>query len=243
MQRAGRAGRTGPGKCYRLYTRLMFERELERETPPEILRSNLSNVVLYLKALSVINVLEFDFIDPPDAKSLRSSLLTLYRLGAIDRKGLITSIGKAMTCLPLEPCLSRTVVHVLGSTTCKTSIRRVFNIASMLSSGDVLLNKTPRGDDRDDVVRCSRLVHKSGDHFTYVVFNHISHFVVRNTRLPTLNITTRTQVRFHADRIRDCCEERKRRKRLVFRSSASSSNLETCIESSSTVGGINVRCA
>ncbi len=165
MQRAGRAGRTGPGKCYRLYTRLTFERELERETPPEILRSNLSNVVLYLKALSVINVLEFDFIDPPDAKSLRSSLLTLYRLGAIDRKGVITSVGKAMTCLPLEPCLSRTVVHVLGSTTCKTSIRRVFNIASMLSSGDVLLNS--REDDRDDVVRCSRLVHKSGDHFTY----------------------------------------------------------------------------
>ena len=112
-------------------------------------------------------MLEFDFIDPPDAKSLRSSLLTLYRLGAIDRKGVITSVGKAMTCLPLEPCLSRTVVHVLGSTTCKTSIRRVFNIASMLSSGDVLLNSTARGDDRDDVVRCSRLVHKSGDHFTY----------------------------------------------------------------------------
>ena len=53
----------------------------------------------------------------------------------------------------------------IGKHNMQDSIRRVFNIASMLSSGDVLLNS--REDDRDDVVRCSRLVHKSGDHFTY----------------------------------------------------------------------------
>ena len=63
-QRAGRAGRTGPGKCYRLYTKEAFG-EMADETEPEIKRTNLANVVLYLKVLGIVDVLSFEFLDPP----------------------------------------------------------------------------------------------------------------------------------------------------------------------------------
>jgi len=112
----------------------------------------------------VINVLGFDFIDSPNSKSIRNALFTLYRLGAIDTKGFITSIGKDMTRFPLEPCLSRTIVNVLRSK-CETSIRRVLNVASMLSSGDIVINSN----DNDAIRLRSSLVHKYGDHFTYDV--------------------------------------------------------------------------
>jgi pre-mRNA-splicing factor ATP-dependent RNA helicase DHX38/PRP16 len=64
-QRAGRAGRTGPGVCYRLYTDTVFRNELLENNIPEIQRTNLANVVLLLKSLNVDNLLEFDFMDPP----------------------------------------------------------------------------------------------------------------------------------------------------------------------------------
>ena len=64
-QRAGRAGRTGPGQCYRLYTDGVYREEMLENNIPEIQRTNLANVVLLLKSLNVDNLLEFDFMDPP----------------------------------------------------------------------------------------------------------------------------------------------------------------------------------
>lgn len=64
-QRTGRAGRTGSGFCYRLYTETAFNNELFESTIPEIQRTNLANTVLLLKSLGVKNLLEFDFMDPP----------------------------------------------------------------------------------------------------------------------------------------------------------------------------------
>ena len=64
-QRAGRAGRTGPGFCYRLYTERQYVSELLVNQVPEIQRTNLGNVVLLLKSLGVDNLLAFDFMDPP----------------------------------------------------------------------------------------------------------------------------------------------------------------------------------
>lgn len=65
QQRAGRAGRTQPGKCFRLYTERAFKKELIPQTYPEILRSNLSNTVLLLKKLGIDDLVHFDFMDPP----------------------------------------------------------------------------------------------------------------------------------------------------------------------------------
>lgn len=64
-QRMGRAGRTGPGTCWRLYTETAFRQEMLLATVPEIQRTNLANVVLLLKSLNVENLLDFDFMDPP----------------------------------------------------------------------------------------------------------------------------------------------------------------------------------
>lgn len=64
-QRSGRAGRTGPGTCYRLYTHEMFRAEMLENNVPEIQRTNLANVVLLLKSLQIENLLDFDFMDPP----------------------------------------------------------------------------------------------------------------------------------------------------------------------------------
>lgn len=65
QQRAGRAGRTRPGKCFRLYTENAYKQEMQDNTYPEILRSNLGSVVLQLKKLGIDDLVHFDFMDPP----------------------------------------------------------------------------------------------------------------------------------------------------------------------------------
>lgn len=65
QQRAGRAGRTRPGKCFRLYTEKAYKQEMQENTYPEILRSNLGSVVLQLKKLGIDDLVHFDFMDPP----------------------------------------------------------------------------------------------------------------------------------------------------------------------------------
>merc|ERR1712159_31787 len=69
-QRAGRAGRTGPGKCYRLYTEEAFKYEMYETSVPEIQRCNLGMILLTLKAMGVNDLLEFDFMDPPPEANL-----------------------------------------------------------------------------------------------------------------------------------------------------------------------------
>lgn len=73
-QRCGRAGRTRPGKCYRLFTERSFEKDLIENTYPEILRSNLSSVVLYLKKLGINDIVHFDYMDPPAPETLMRAL-------------------------------------------------------------------------------------------------------------------------------------------------------------------------
>ncbi len=68
QQRAGRAGRTRPGKCFRLYTEKAYKTEMQEQTYPEILRSNLGMVVLQLKKLGIHDLVHFDFMDPPGIK-------------------------------------------------------------------------------------------------------------------------------------------------------------------------------
>lgn len=83
-QRAGRAGRTRPGKCFRLYTEDAFTNELVENTYPEILRSNLANTVLTLKKLGIKDLVHFDFMDPPAPETLMRALELLNYLSALD---------------------------------------------------------------------------------------------------------------------------------------------------------------
>lgn len=106
MQRSGRAGRTQPGKCFRMYT----EREYQGLAPftvPEMQRSDISWAVLELKALGIADVLHFDFISPPSADSLCHALELLYSLGALDGDCNLTAFGGKMAEMPVEPRLSR----------------------------------------------------------------------------------------------------------------------------------------
>ena len=106
-QRAGRAGRTGPGKCYRLYTEIAYKSEMISTNIPEIQRTNLGNVVLQLKAMGINDLLGFDFMDPPPVATLVGAMENLHALGALDDEGLLTRLGRKMAEFPLEPNLSK----------------------------------------------------------------------------------------------------------------------------------------
>ncbi|UPQ99353.1 P-loop-containing nucleoside triphosphate hydrolase [Chloropicon primus] len=110
MQRTGRAGRTGPGQCFRLYTAWSFQHELEDNTIPEIQRTNLGNVVLMLKSLGINDLMNFDFMDPPPAETLLRALEQLYALGALNDKGELTKLGRKMAEFPLDPMLAKAMV-------------------------------------------------------------------------------------------------------------------------------------
>ena len=102
QQRAGRAGRTKPGKCFRLYTEKAFKNEMQDNTYPEILRSNLGSVVLQLKKLGIDDLVHFDFMDPPAPETLMRALELLNYLAALDDDGNLTELGKNiyMVCYP-----------------------------------------------------------------------------------------------------------------------------------------------
>ncbi|GJU49906.1 pre-mRNA-splicing factor ATP-dependent RNA helicase DEAH10, partial [Tanacetum coccineum] len=106
----GRAGREGPGKCFRLYPESIFE-GLDDSTVPEIKRCNLSNVILHLTALGVDDIIGFDFMEKPDRMAVIKSLELLYLLGALtDEKKLSDPIGLQMARLPLEPNDSKALI-------------------------------------------------------------------------------------------------------------------------------------
>lgn len=129
QQRAGRAGRVAPGKCFRLYTEFAYDKELEDNNIPEIQRVNLGNVVLLLKSLGIHDLIHFDFMDPPPTETLILALEQLYALGALNHLGELTKTGRRMAELPVDPCMSK---MLLASENYKCS-EQAITIASMLS--------------------------------------------------------------------------------------------------------------
>jgi ATP-dependent helicase HrpB len=105
-QRAGRAGRQGPGRCVRLFTRIE-ESQLAESLEPEILRSDLAAAVLALRAFGVRDVAGFGWTTPPSVAALAAAETTLARLAAIDRAGRLTELGKRLARLPTAPRLGR----------------------------------------------------------------------------------------------------------------------------------------
>ena len=128
-QRAGRAGRTKPGKCYRLYTQPAYE-NLPEATVPEIQRSNLAPIILQLKALGIDNVLRFDFLTPPPAELIIRALELLYSLGAVDDYAKLTRpLGVRMAELSVEPMMAK----VLLSASAMGCLSAILSVAAMTS--------------------------------------------------------------------------------------------------------------
>jgi len=165
-QRAGRAGRTGPGTCWRLYTEAAFRNEMLSATMPEVQRTNLGNVALLLKSLGVGDLMTFDFMDPPPAANLATSLFQLWSLGALDAGGRLTRVGRAMAEFPLDPPLGRLLIAG-----CETGCgAEALTIVAMLSVPPVFFRPPDRAAE-SDAAREKFAVPES-DHLTLLhVFN------------------------------------------------------------------------
>ncbi|KAL9114376.1 MAG: hypothetical protein Q9187_007478, partial [Circinaria calcarea] len=109
-QRAGRAGRTGPGHCYRLYSSAIYERDFEEYGEPEILRMPVEGVVLQLKSMDLQHVVNFPFPTPPDRQSLTKAEKLLTYLGAVTTAGQVTDIGRDLSIYPLSPRFSKVLL-------------------------------------------------------------------------------------------------------------------------------------
>lgn len=144
-QRSGRAGRTGKGVAYRLYTERAEIEEMYPQAIPEIQRTNLANTLLLLKSLGVNDLLEFDFMDPPPMDTMTSSLYDLWALGALNNVGQLTPLGHKMSKFPMEPSLSKLVIMSIeyGCT------EEMLTIVSMLSVPSVFYRPKERQEESD----------------------------------------------------------------------------------------------
>ncbi|WFD31599.1 RNA helicase [Malassezia sp. CBS 17886] len=160
-QRAGRAGRVGPGKCFRLYTKWAFNNELDENTVPEIQRTNLANVVLLLKSVGIHDLLNFDFLDPPPTDTLIRSLELLYALGALNDRGELTKLGRRMAEFPVDPMMSKAII---ASEEYRCT-EEVLSIVSMLAESGSLFFRP-----KDKKIHADRarqtFFQPGGDHFT-----------------------------------------------------------------------------
>ncbi|XP_075238077.1 ATP-dependent RNA helicase pea isoform X2 [Lycorma delicatula] len=165
-QRAGRAGRTGPGKCYRLYTERAYRDEMLPTPVPEIQRTNLATTVLQLKTMGINDLLHFDFMDAPPVESLIMALEQLHSLSALDNEGLLTRLGRRMAEFPLEPNLSKMLimsVHLQCSD-------EVLTVVSMLSVQNVFYRPKDKQALADQ--KKAKFNQPEGDHLTLLaVYN------------------------------------------------------------------------
>mmetsp|Transcript_20261 Transcript_20261/g.81545 ORF Transcript_20261/g.81545 Transcript_20261/m.81545 type:complete len:776 (-) Transcript_20261:38-2365(-) len=144
-QRSGRAGRTGPGRAYRLFTANAMANEMLESSVPEIQRTNLSHVVLLLKSLGVRDLLEFDFMDPPPEENIVKSMHGLWMLGALDSHGNLTDLGRRMATFPLDPPLAK----MLLAGEREGCSQEVATIVAMLSVPSVFFRPRDREEEAD----------------------------------------------------------------------------------------------
>ncbi|VDL61292.1 unnamed protein product [Hymenolepis diminuta] len=166
QQRAGRAGRTRPGKCFRLYTERAYQQEMQDNTYPEILRSNLGTVVLQLKKLGIDDLVHFDFMDPPAPETLMRALELLNYLAALDDDGNLTDLGSMMAEFPLDPQLAKMVIA-----SCDYNCsNEVLSITAMLSVPQCFV-RPPDAKKAADEAK-NRFAHVDGDHLTLLNVYH-----------------------------------------------------------------------
>ncbi|CAK9783357.1 unnamed protein product [Cutaneotrichosporon oleaginosum] len=166
MQRAGRAGRTRPGKCFRLYTEKDFVKELEEQTHPEILRSNLANTVLELLKLGIKDLVHFDYMDAPAPETIMRALELLHYLAALDDNGDLTRLGEIMADIPLDPQLAKMLI-VSPEFGCSNEM---LSLAAILSVPMVFMR--PANQRKEADLAKAQFTHPDGDHLTLLNVYH-----------------------------------------------------------------------
>ncbi|KAF5530173.1 ATP dependent RNA helicase [Fusarium mexicanum] len=165
-QRAGRAGRTGPGKCFRLYTEAAYQSEMLPTSIPEIQRQNLSTTILMLKAMGINDLLHFDFMDPPPINTMLTALEELYALSALDDEGLLTRLGRKMADFPMEPSLAKVLIAAVDL----ECADEVLSIVSMLNIPTVFYRPKEKQSQADQ--KKAKFHDPHGDHLTFLnVYN------------------------------------------------------------------------
>ncbi|KYK61334.1 ATP-dependent RNA helicase DHX8 [Drechmeria coniospora] len=165
-QRAGRAGRTGPGKCFRLYTEAAYQSEMLPTTIPEIQRQNLAHTILMLKAMGINDLLHFDFMDPPPINTMLTALEELYALSALDDEGLLTRLGRKMADFPMEPSLAKVLIAAVDHQ-CSDEM---LSIVAMLNLPNVFYRPKEKQQQADQ--KKSKFHDAHGDHLTLLnVYN------------------------------------------------------------------------
>jgi ATP-dependent RNA helicase DDX35 len=114
-QRAGRAGRTSPGVCYRLYPIAAYQ-SLPKMTPPEITRSDMTTPILQLKSLGIDDLMKFEWVAAPPAESVLRALEGLVAAGMIGEDGRLTVVGEQVAECPVEVNIARMVSYTKPST-------------------------------------------------------------------------------------------------------------------------------
>ncbi|KAK9238228.1 P-loop containing nucleoside triphosphate hydrolase protein [Lipomyces kononenkoae] len=172
IQRAGRAGRTNAGKCFRLYTSQAAEMILPDVSVPEIQRTNLAGPILQLKSLGIENIAKLDMITPPPTDLVANALEMLFSFGVLDEYGkLIPGIGERMAELPLDPMLSK-VLLMSQNLGC---MDQMLKIAAMMSVENVFYRP-------EDARAAAEMEHlkftvDEGDHLT--LYNVYQAFTIR----------------------------------------------------------------
>lgn len=170
-QRSGRAGREAPGECYRMYPEEEYEKMLE-QTPPEIIRSEFSQLYLTLKALKIKDVAGFPFLDKPPQQSLIKAAFYLKKIQAITRTLDLTPLGHKLARLPLRPQFGNILVNAQEF----GCIAEILTIVAMLSLDAVFYytgnteTTTAKGNNNDRAKQQKenrdRLMHYDGDHLS-----------------------------------------------------------------------------
>lgn len=157
-QRAGRAGRLGPGHCYRLFSSAVFTNYFEKFSKPEILRIPIPGVVLSMKSMGISQVVGFPFPTPPDSFQLKDAEVLLKHLEAVDPDLKITNVGRLMAQFPLSPRYAKMLV--VAARQAPSLLRYIIAIVAGLSVGEIFIRdmdllrekkkKVPAGDGEEE---------------------------------------------------------------------------------------------
>jgi ATP-dependent RNA helicase DHR2 len=166
IQRKGRAGREAPGKCFRLYTEAEYLKLPETDLP-EILRSDVAEAVLKMKARGIQDVVSFPLMDPPEIDSIEKALLTLHAIGTLDDNGKLNEIGQKVARFPLQAAYGR--VLVAAAEPDADCLLEAIDVISCLTAGDDIFLQTKSEEQREEIEESRQcLIRREGDILTYL---------------------------------------------------------------------------